>query len=181
MAPVAMLPSPLFPSSPMRTIRFFAAAALLLAPAALGAQTATGTVSANATVKTAVSFGTALQSLDFGPVVPGGADVVIAPANGGKIALSYNTSATVTVGTLSMTGPNGATISPTLACAQDASSAAAAPATFACGTGYTPALGATAATWHFYIGGTITGASTTTLPAGAYTGSVTLTATYTAL
>ena len=163
----------------MRTIRFLAAAALLLAPAALSAQTATGTVAATATVKTAVSFGTPTD-LAFGDITPNVAKT-IAPADGGKISLSYNTSATVTVGTLTMSGPNSQTFAPTLACAQDAAANAAAPTIFTCASGYTPALSGGAATWHFYIGGTVPAAASQNLPAGSYTGSVTLTATYTAL
>ena len=53
------------------------------------------------------------------------------------------------------------------------------PAAFTCGTGYVTALAANAAsTWYTYIGATVAAGATTAAPAGDYTGTVTLTATF---
>jgi hypothetical protein len=153
----------------------FAIAAM---PAALMGQSASGTVAATATVQSAVAFQTPVRNLDLGIMTPGAA-VTITPANGGVIGIQYNTPATVTVGTLLMTGPGGATFSPTLSCAQAGTSNAANPAAFTCGTGYVTALATNAAsTWYTYVGATVSAGATTSAPAGDYTGTVTLTATF---
>ena len=162
----------------MRSLSVTVLFALAAMPAALLGQTASGTVAATATVQSAVAFQTPVRNLDLGVMTPGAA-VTITPANGGVVGIQYNTPATVTVGTLLMTGPGGATFSPTLSCAQAGTSNAAAPAAFTCGTGYMTTLAANAAsTWYTYIGASLAAGVTTSAPAGEYTGTVTLTATF---
>jgi hypothetical protein len=156
-------------------------AALVLLPVAAQAQTASGTVGAVARVQSSVTFMAPARSLDFGAITPGTLTTV-APSAGGLIGLRYNTSATVVVSGLTLTHATlpGITLTPSVTCAQDAGSAAASPTTFTCGSGYSTALAANAlTTWYFYIGGSITGAQTSTIAAGVYNGSVTLTATFT--
>ena len=88
----------------MRSLSVTGLFALAAMPAALLGQAASGPVAATATVQSAVAFQTPVRNLDLGVMTPGAA-VTITPANGGVVGIQYNTPATVTVGTLLMTGP----------------------------------------------------------------------------
>lgn len=164
----------------MRSVRLIAILAFVAMPGALAAQSATGTVGAVATVQSAVTFLAATSSLDFGTITPGTAVNIAPGATGsGIIGVQYNTPATITVGTLSLTGPGSVTLPTTLSCAQASTATSTTPTSFTCGSGYVTTLAANAAsTWYIYLGGTIAAAATSTAPAGDYTGSVTLTATF---
>lgn len=164
----------------MRPVRLLPMLALVALPGALAAQSATGTVSAVAKVQSAVTFLGATSNLNLGTITPGTA-VNIAPgaAGSGVIGVQYNTPATITVGTLSLAGPGGATLPVAVSCAQASTSTSTTPTTFACGTGYSTTLAVNAATtWYIYLGGSIAAGATSAAPAGDYTGSVTLTATF---
>lgn len=153
-------------------------AALFAIPAAASAQTAT--INVSATVQSAVSFSNT-SDLSFGAAITPGSGATVTPANGGKSMVSYNVPTTVTVAGTALTN-GGASLAVTYSCAQAATGTAAAPTAFpgTCAAGYTTALSGNALTDHWiYVGGDIAAAATTSAPAGIYSGTVTLTATYT--
>ena len=153
-------------------------AALLAVPAVASAQTAT--INVSATVQSAVSFSNTTD-FSFGAAITPGTGATVTPANGGKSMVSFNVPTTVSVsGTALANG--GSSLPVTYSCAHDAIGTSATPTAFAgsCAAGYTTALSGNALTSHWiYVGGAIAAASTTSAPAGIYTGTVTLTATYT--
>jgi hypothetical protein len=95
--------------------------------------------------------------------------------------VSYNVPTLVSVSGTALA--NGAASLPvTYSCAQAATGTNPTPTAFAgtCAAGYTTALVGNFQTDRWiYIGGAIAAAATTSAPAGTYTGTVTLTATYT--
>jgi hypothetical protein len=152
--------------------------ALCVAPAA--AQNVS--LNAVATVSTVVTVSKLADlSFDATAVVPGML-ATVAPANGGRVRIDYNEPTTVTIPNFVLIpGPGGAALRVDLVCAQHASATAAAPTLFVapCAGGFVPPLGANVGGTHYvYIGGTITPAATTLVPAGAYAGNATVTATY---
>ena len=155
-----------------------ALAALLALPAIASAQTAI--INVSATVQSAVSFSNT-SDFTFGAALTPGTGATVTPANGGKSMVSYNVPTTVSVAGTALSN-GGASLPVTYSCAQDASGTAATPTAFpgTCAAGYTTVLSGNALTNHWiYVGGAIAAASTTSAPAGIYTGTVTLTATYT--
>ena len=154
--------------------------ALVAFPAVVSAQTATATINATAIVQSAVTFSNT-ANLDFGAAITPGSGATVTPANGGKAMVSYNVPTTVTVSGTALA--NGAASLPvSYSCAQATTGTNPAPTAFAgtCAAGYTTALVGNFQTDHWiYIGGVIAAAATTSAPAGTYTGTVTLTATYT--
>jgi spore coat protein U-like protein len=158
----------------------FALAAVVALPGFASAQTATATINATAIVQSAVTFSNT-ANLDFGAAIVPGSGATVTPANGGKAMVSYNVPTTITVaGTALSSG--GASLPVTYSCAQASTGTNPTPTAFSgsCAGGFTTALSGAAQTSHWiYIGGAILAASTTSAPAGTYTGTVTLTATYT--
>jgi hypothetical protein len=157
-----------------------AIAAVVALPAFASAQTATATINATAIVQSAVTFSNT-ANLDFGTAITPGSGATVTPANGGKAMVSYNVPTTITVaGTALASG--SASLPVTYSCAQATTGNSATPTAFSgsCAGGFTTALSGAAQTSHWiYIGGAIAAASTTAAPAGTYSGTVTLTATYT--
>ena len=164
-------------------LAFIASASL---PALAAAQTQTATINVTAKVQSTVSFSNA-ANLDFGAAITPGTAASVAPGTAsGKVMISYNTPATVTVAGTDLTetagGGSPATIPVTYSCAQANSGTAAAPTAFAgtCAAGFTTALNGRARTDHWvYLGGSIAAGATSTVPAGNYAGTATFTATYT--
>ena len=121
--------------------------------------------------------------LDFGAGIVPGTPATVTPANGGRIMASYNVNTQLSLpNTVTLTRAGGGTVLVTLSCAQASTGTAPAPTPFAadCATGYGATLIGNARTdWWLYLGGAITGAATTSAPAGIYTGNATVTATYT--
>ena len=156
-------------------------AAVVVAPAVASAQSATGSVNVNATVQSAVSFGTQ-TSANFGIVTPNVAATVTPGGVGsGRIPVSYNTDFTVTApASVTLNHASvAASITVTSACAEDSNGASATPTAFTCATGYSRSGVTGAGTHYLFVGGSIPAAQTATAPAGAYSGSLTFTATFT--
>jgi len=162
--------------------RLVVLSALLFAAPSLAAQTSSAPIGVTAKVQSAVTL-SGMVPLDFGAGIVPGTPATIAPANGGRIMASYNVSTQLSLpNTVTLTRAGGGTVLVSLSCAQDATGTAPAPTPFAtdCATGYAAALVGNARTdWWLYLGGTITGAATASVPAGNYTGNATVTATYT--
>jgi hypothetical protein len=139
-------------------------------------------LNAQASVASQVSV-SRLADLAFGAtaVVPGVTTSVL-PANGALVRVDFNEPATVTSPNFVMIGgPAGATLRVDLVCAQDPSAGAAAPLAFPapCAGGFVPPMaGNVGGTHYIYIGGTIVSASSTTVPAGSYAGTFSVTATF---
>lgn len=154
----------------------------LAAPGALTAQgSQTATINVYARVQSAVTFSNQTD-LDFGAAITPGMGATVAPANGGKVMVSYNTPTTVTVAGTSLSRTGGGTLAVTYACAQASTGTATSPTPFpsTCAAGYTTALTNSARTDHWiYVGGDIAASETTSAAAGTYNGTVTFTATYT--
>jgi hypothetical protein len=149
---------------------------------ALGAQTSTAPIGVTAKVQSAVTLG-GMVPLDFGTGIVPGTPATVTPANGGKIMASYNVATQLSLpNSVTLTRAGGGSILVSLSCAQAATGTAPSPAPFTtdCATGYAAALiGNSRTDWWLYLGGAITGAATTSVPAGIYTGNATVTATYT--
>jgi hypothetical protein len=156
--------------------------ALLLAPAVAVAQSpATATIATSATVKSAVSFASAVD-LDFGAAIPGTSAGVTEQGSSttggtvGSVVLNANQAVLVTAAYSTLTGP-GAALTPTAACGWNSTATASSATTFACATGYSSPAAGTGTGYSIFLGGSIA------LPAGqvagVYTGTATLTGTYT--
>lgn len=162
--------------------RFVALAALLLAAPSLAAQTSSAPIGVTAKVQSAVTL-SGMVPLDFGSGIVPGTPATVAPANGGRIMASYNVNTQLSLpNTVTLTRAGGGSVVVSLSCAQDASGTAPAPTPFGtdCATGYGAVLVGNARTdWWLYLGGSIAGAATASVPAGSYTGNATVTATYT--
>ena len=155
-----------------------ALAALFAVPAIATAQTAM--INVSATVQSAVSFSNT-SDFSFGTAITPGTGATVTPANGGKSMISYNVPTTVSVSGTALDN-GGASLPVAYSCAQATTGTSATPTAFpgTCAAGYTTSLSGNALTDHWvYVGGAISAASTTSAPAGIYTGTVTLTATYT--
>ena len=161
---------------------FLVAAAALAVPAVATAQSpVTATINATARVQSAVAFSNPTD-LDFGAAITPNTAASVAPANGGKIMVSYNTPTTVTVAGTALNRAGGGSLAVTYSCAQAATGTSPTPTAFVgtCAAGYTTALTGNATTDHWlYVGGDIAAAATQNAPAGTYTGTVTFTATFT--
>lgn len=157
-------------------------AALMLAVWPLEVRAQNFSLNARGTVASAVSVAR-LSDLAFGAtaIVPGTATSV-APANGARIRVDFNEPTTVTAPDfVTIAGPGGALLRVDLACAQDPTPTAAAPAAFAapCAGGFVPPIsGNVGGTHYIYVGGTIAAPATSAVPAGSYAGSFAVTASY---
>ena len=162
--------------------RSLALALVISFPSVLAAQTSTAPLGVMAKVQSAVTL-SGMVPLDFGAGIVPGTPATITAANGGKIMASYNVSTQLSLpNTVTLTRAGGGSILVTLSCAHAATGTSPAPTPFAadCATGYGATLIGNARTdWWLYVGGGITGAATASVPAGIYTGSATVTATYT--
>lgn len=157
-------------------------AALMLAVWPLEVRAQNFSLNAHGTVASSVSVAR-LSDLAFGAtaIVPGTATSVT-PANGARIRVDFNEPTTVTAPDyLTITGPGGALLRVDLVCAQDPTPTAATPTPFAapCAGGFVPPIsGNVGGTHYIYVGGTIAGPATASIPAGSYAGSFTVTASY---
>lgn len=162
--------------------RSFVLALLIAAAPSLRAQTSTAPISVTAKVQSAVTL-SGMVPLDFGAGIVPGSPATVTAANGGKIMVSYNVNTQVSLpNTVTLTRTGGGSVAVTLNCAQASTGTAPSPTAFAtdCATGYGATLVGNARTdWWVYLGGTIAGAATASVPAGNYAGSATVTATYT--
>jgi hypothetical protein len=162
--------------------RLLALALLMSATPPLFAQTSTAPIGVSAKVQSAVTL-SGMVPLDFGAGIVPGTPAGVTAANGGRIMASYNVNTQLSLpNSVTLTRAGGGTVLVTLACAQAATGTAPAPTPFAtdCATGYGALLIGNARTdWWLYLGGSITGAATASVPAGIYTGNATVTATYT--
>lgn len=158
-------------------------AAAFAAPAALSAQaTQTQSITVNATVHSYVAW-TKTADLTFAAGITPGTAASVAPSAGALLSLSYNQDLSVAApAAVSITNAaSGASMSVDLTCAQSAAAADPAPTAFVCATGQALTFsGTTANTRYFYVGGDITAANSTGRPAGSYTGTFNITASYTA-
>lgn len=165
----------------MKLYKLVLAAAVAI-PGVAQAQTQTATINVTAKVQTAVTFSNSAP-LDFGTAITPGTAASVAPADGGKVMVSYNTPTTVTVaGTVLTETAGSATIPVTYSCSHATTGTSTAPTAFAgtCAAGYTTTLNGRAKTDHWiYLGGGIAAAATNAVPAGNYSGTATFTATYT--
>jgi Domain of unknown function (DUF4402) len=165
----------------MRTItRVSAALAAIFSLAASAAQAQSANISATATVLTAMTV-TGASPLAFGNVFPGVASTVAATnaPNSGRFDLtgsnSANVNLTFTLPTNLTSGANNLPIGTWTGCRN------ATNTTAGC-TAFTPSASATAAAFsaagalYVFVGGTVSPAANQA--AGAYTGTVTLTAAY---
>lgn len=157
-------------------------AALMLAVWPLEVRGQVFSLNAGGTVASAVSIAR-VSDLSFGPtaIVPGTATTVT-PANGALVRVDYNEPASVTAPDwITISGPAGALLRIDLVCAQDPTPSAAAPTVFAapCAGGFIPPIsGNVGGTHYIYVGGVIGAAATTSVPAGSYAGTFSVTATY---
>jgi hypothetical protein len=123
-----------------------------------------------------------LNDLDFWAAIAPGTAASVSPANGARVRVDYNEPTTVTApGFVMISGPAGALLRVDLACAQDATAAAAAPTAFgaSCAGGYIPPIsGSVGGSHYIYLGGTIAAGATTSVPAGSYAGTFSVTASY---
>ena len=162
--------------------RLLAVTLLIAGAPSLAAQTSTAPIGVTAKVQSAVTL-SGMVPLDFGSGIVPGTPATVAPASGGRIMASYNVNTQLSLpNSVTLTRAGGGSVVVTLSCAQAATGTAPAPSPFAtdCATGYGATLIGSARTdWWLYVGGAITGAATTTAPAGTYTGNATVTATYT--
>ena len=148
----------------------------------LAAQTSTAPIGVSAKVQSAVTL-SGMVPLDFGAGIVPGTPATVTAANGGRIMASYNVNTQLSFpNTVTLTRAGGGSVLVTLRCAQAPTSTSPTPTAFAadCATGFGATLIGNARTdWWLYLGGDIAGAATASVPAGIYTGSATLTATYT--
>ena len=162
--------------------RFIIAAALVLAPAVASAQTATQAINTTVTVKSAVSFASP-SDLNFGSAIPGAIagvsekGVTTTGGTVGSVVLYANQAVSVTAAYTSLTGP-GTALTATPACGYNSTSTASSATTFTCATGFSsPAAGTGVGGYYVFLGGSVS------LPAGqqagAYSGTATVTGTYT--
>lgn len=162
--------------------RLFAFALLVSVTPALAAQTSTAPIGVTAKVQSAVTL-SGMTPLDFGAGLVPGTPATVTPANGGKIMASYNVNTQLSLpNTVTLTRVGGGSVLVSLSCAQASTGTAPAPTPFTsdCATGFSAVLIGNARTdWWLYLGGSITGAATASVPAGSYTGNATVTATYT--
>ena len=162
--------------------RSLALALLIAFTPTLAAQTSTAPIGVTAKVQSAVTL-SGMVPLDFGPGIVPGTPATVTAANGGRIMASYNVNTQLSFpNTVTLTRAGGGSILVTLSCAQAPTGTSPAPTPFAadCATGFGATLVGNARTdWWLYLGGAIAGAATASVPAGIYTGSATLTATYT--
>jgi spore coat protein U-like protein len=162
--------------------RLLPALLLLIAAPSARAQISAAPIGVTAKVQSAVTLSGAV-ALDFGSGIVPGTPTTVTPANGGRVMASYNVNTQLSMpNNVTLTRAGGGTIVVTLSCAQASTSASATPVLFAtdCLTGYGATLVGNARTdWWLYLGGAISGAATSTAPAGVYTGNATVTATYT--
>jgi spore coat protein U-like protein len=139
-------------------------------------------LNARGTVASAVSVAR-VSDLAFGAaaIVPGVA-ASVTPANGARVRVDFNEPTTITAPDYVMiVGPGGALLRVDLSCAQDPTPASAAPTAFGapCAGGFVPPIsGNVGGTHYIYVGGTIAGPATTTVPAGSYAGTFAVTASY---
>jgi hypothetical protein len=163
-------------------MRPFLLAVLMLTAWPLEVRAQSFSLNAHGTVASAVTIA-GLGNLAFGAaaIVPG-TSASITPANGASVRIDFNEPTTVTAPDFVMiAGPGGALIRVDLVCAQATTAAAASPTAFAapCAGGFVPPIaGNVGGTHYIYVGGTIAALSTATIPAGSYTGSFPVTATY---
>jgi len=154
----------------------------LLAASTAGAQASAAPIGVTAKVQSAVTM-SGMVPLDFGAGIVPGTPTAVTAANGGKLMVSYNVNTQLSMpNSVSLTRTGGGSVLVSLACAQASTGTSATPAPFAtdCAGGYTASLvGAARTDWYLYLGGSITGAATSAVPAGTYTGNVVVTATYT--
>ncbi|MDB4880077.1 MAG: hypothetical protein JWL60_1523 [Gemmatimonadetes bacterium] len=155
---------------------------LLAATTTAHAQASAAPIGVTAKVQSAVTM-SGMVPLDFGTGIVPGTPTTVAPASGGRLMVSYNVSTQLSMpNSVSLTRTGGGSVLVTLDCAQASTGTAVSPTPFAtdCAGGYTTTLvGAARTDWYLYLGGTIAGAATSAVPAGTYTGNVTVTATYT--
>lgn len=158
-------------------------AAAIAAPAIASAQaTQTQSITVNATVHSYVAW-TKTADLTFAAGVTPGTAATVAPASGALLSLSYNQDLSVAApASVSISNvATGAAMTVDLTCAQSAVAADPAPTAFVCTTGQALTFSGTAAnTRYFYVGGGITAANSTGRPAGSYSGTFNITASYTA-
>lgn len=163
-----------------KSVLFIAAAAVLALPSVSAAQTSTtqtGSVNASAYIPPALSFGTP-TSLVFATsgasgIVPGQEAV-----GTGSIPLTHNSDVTISfpngTGTGLLTGPGGATVQPTYACAYTPATGTATSlgaCTSTTGTLISQTAG-TSTTGTIGISGTIAGTATGALAPGTYSGTI---------
>lgn len=153
----------------------------VIAPS-IAAQTSTAPIGVTAKVQSAVTL-SGMVPLDFGAGIVPGSPATVTAANGGKIMVSYNVNTQLSLpNAVTLTRSGGGSVSVTLSCAQASTGTNPSPTPFAtdCATGYGATLVGNARTdWWLYLGGSIAGAATASVPAGNYAGSATVTATYT--
>lgn len=157
-----------------------AGAALAAAPRAARAQAFSA--NAHGVVATVVSLAR-LNDLAFGATaITPGVLTSVTPANGARLRVDYNEPASVTSPSFVMlSGPGGAQLRVDLVCAQATTAANPSPTPFTgpCAGGFvTPISGSVGGTHYVYIGGTVTGGSSSAAVAGSYAGSVTVTAAF---
>jgi spore coat protein U-like protein len=162
--------------------RLLPALLLLIAPPSARAQVSAAPIGVTAKVQSAVTLSGAV-ALDFGSGIVPGTPTTVTPANGGRLMASYNVNTQLSIpNSVTLTRTGGGTIAVTLSCAEASISSSATPIPFAtdCLTGFGATLVGNARTdWWLYLGGSIAGAATSTVPAGVYTGNATVTATFT--
>lgn len=161
----------------------FALAILVQAPAALAQGSASGNILARANVLTPVTV-TPQQDLDFGNVIPGtNKSVTITGATAGRWLVQGTAGAEVDIDFTALPGnlTSGANNLPIVYGATDAghngANNPATAATFNPATGTLANISNPAATLFVWLGGTVQPAAAQA--SGLYTGTVTLTATYT--
>ena len=156
---------------------------MLVLPWASHAQTSSpsaateGIIGATAQVMPSATFeGGAERTLSI-PVVPGNA-ARVEPADGVQTRVIYSMSTRVTVTATTFVGPGGALLDARLLCAQGEDGSAVAAAAFDCNAGYVARLrGSALASRAIGVGATVDAAASARVPAGVYTGVVTLVAT----
>lgn len=171
--------------------RFIVALCLLAAPAALRAQACSASpcaatpVVTSLVVKSSVTF-SPNGAVDFGVVTGGSTASVDAQGTGlgaaAGVILNANQAVTVTAAFAPLTSagmPNLTVSSPSCGWSTASSTSTVNTTLFTCNTGYTsPATGTGAGGLYIWLGGSVNTLAST--PAGNYTGSATVTGTYTA-
>jgi hypothetical protein len=187
---LSFLPFHPFRSSFMK--RLLVALCLLAAPAALRAQACTGTpctadpITTSLVVRSAVTFSVG-GALDFGSVASGATASVDAQGTAsdfgvaGAVVLTANQAVTVTALFSNLTSagmPNLAVTSPSCGWSTTSGTSTTNTTIFSCGTGYTsPVTGTGASGIYVWLGGSVVTLAST--PAGNYSGTATVTGTYT--
>jgi hypothetical protein len=155
-----------------------AGAAFLALPSVASAQQTSGTINATATIPGFFTFGTN-SPLDFGTLTPG-TDKTVSTHQGGFIEARYNVpGVTVTISPLpSLSNGAGSSFTPNYTCGYGVANATTVTAfTTSCTTAQTFSgnTEGTVKTQYIYIGGTVPGSQTATLPTGSYSGTIQLT------